>query len=57
MKKFFEILKSKVIFFYLLSVLAVPVFTTLTACGDEITGPKVEEDQVDKGKGGEDESD
>lgn len=57
MKKLLVFVKSTFIHLYLFLVLAVPVFTMLTACGDEITGPRVEEDQVDKDKDGQGESD
>ena len=50
MKRLLKLLKRHFIYYFILTVLAVPVFTTLSACGnDKITGPRVEDDKVDKG--------
>ncbi|MFQ5631023.1 MAG: hypothetical protein ACE5I1_19805 [bacterium] len=47
MKKFHRKLKTRLIPFFISMVLAIPVFASLSACGDEINGPRVEEDKPD----------
>ena len=49
MKKFHGKLRKGLIPFFISMILAIPLFASLSACGDEINGPRVEEDAPDNG--------